>query len=186
MNSSIIIKSAETDGELTQILKLQTTNHVTNVSAGQKITDGFVTVQHNLTLLRQMHVLAPQIIAVDKNQVVGYALSMLTTFSQKIPVLEPMFDVFFGLSYQEKPLSNYRYYVMGQICIDSHYRGQGLFQKLYAKHKELFSKQFDCCLTEVSVNNPRSLNAHQHVGFKTIHTYTDEQDTWNIMIWDWR
>lgn len=180
------LKIAESEEELSQILWLQDVNHFSNLSPIQKQIDGFVTVKHTLPLLQAMQQAAPQIIAVDNNKVVGYALTMLTSFSQKIPVLEPMFDVFFGLSYQEKPLSNYRYYVMGQICIDSHYRGQGLFQKLYAKHKELFSKQFDCCLTEVSVNNPRSLNAHQHVGFKTIHTYTDEQDTWNIMIWDWR
>jgi len=186
MTLATILKLAETDEELTQILLLQDTNHLTNVSPTQKQTDGFVTVQHTLPLLKQMQAGAPQIIAVNNNKVVGYALTMLTTFSKKIPVLEPMFAVFSGLTYNEKPLSTYNYYVMGQICIAANYRGQGLFQKLYNKHKALFSEQFDCCVTEVSINNPRSLKAHQNVGFKTIHTYTDEQDTWNIKLWDWR
>lgn len=186
MTLSAILKPAETDEELTQILQLQDTNHFTNVSPTQKQIDGFVTVQHTLPLLKQMTEVAPQIIAVYNKSVVGYALTMFTTFSQKIPVLEPMFAIFSGLIYKGKDLSTYRYYIMGQICIASDFRAQGLFQKLYAKHKALFSEQFDCCLTEVSVNNPRSLKAHQNVGFKTIHTYTDAQDTWHIMIWDWR
>lgn len=180
------LKIAETDEELSQILLLQDANHFSNLSPTQKQIDGFVTVQHTIPILKQMVLIAPQIIAVHNNKVVGYALTMFTSFSQKIPVLEPMFDVFCGLTYKEKLLSSYRYYVMGQICIACNYRGQGLFQKLYAKHKETFKEQFDCCITEVSINNPRSIKAHQNVGFITIHTYTDAQDTWHIMIWDWR
>jgi len=186
MNSSVIIKLAETEAELAQILLLQDANHFSMVSQAQKQSDGFVTVQHTLPLLKQMQAGAPQIVAVFNGKVVGYALSMLTTFSQKIPVLAPMFQVFSHLTYQQKALSNYHYYVMGQICIATAYRGQGFFKKLYLKHKEVFRDDFDFCLTEVSVNNPRSLKAHENVGFKIIHCYTDEQDTWNIMLWDWR
>ncbi len=75
---------------------------------------------------------------------------------------------------------------MGQICISEAFRGQGIFEKLYLKHKEIYSGKFDICLTEVSVRNKRSMKAHERVGFQTIHTFKDKTDDWNILLWDWK
>jgi ribosomal protein S18 acetylase RimI-like enzyme len=74
---------------------------------------------------------------------------------------------------------------MGQICIDKAFRGQGIFDKLYAGHKEIYSQNYDCIVTEVATRNTRSLRAHQRVGFNTIHKHTDETDDWEVMVWDW-
>lgn len=74
---------------------------------------------------------------------------------------------------------------MGQICVAEGYRGQGIVDKLYASHRELYSKKFDFCLTEVSTSNARSMKAHERIGFKTIHTFTDATDEWNILLWNW-
>jgi len=74
---------------------------------------------------------------------------------------------------------------MGQICIDKTYRGKGIFNILYQKHKELYSHKYDLLVTEISVNNPRSLRAHEKVGFKIIHTYHDALDEWAVVVWDW-
>ena len=128
---------------------------------------------------------ARQIIAKVDNNVVGYALVMLLEFKEMIPVLAPMFEMFNNLSFDQKRISNYRFYVMGQVCISETHRGQGIFKQLYAKHKEVYADKFEICLTEVSVNNKRSMKAHEHVGFKTIHTFKDETDEWNILLWDW-
>lgn len=29
------------------------------------------------------------------------------------------------------------------------------------------------------------MKAHESIGFKTIHTFEDETDQWNIIVWDW-
>jgi L-amino acid N-acyltransferase YncA len=97
-----------------------------------------------------------------------------------------MFDTFQTLLYKDRPLPDYRYYVMGQICIDAAQRGTGLFQQLYEAHRHFYAPRFDLCLTEVSSSNARSMRAHEKVGFQTIHRFSDETDEWNILLWDWQ
>jgi hypothetical protein len=104
---------------------------------------------------------------------------------QVVRGLEPVFELFNTLIYKNSIMTNYKFYVMGQICVAEAYRGQGVFDKMYQKHKDVFSNTYELCVTEVSVRNMRSMKAHERVGFKKIHTYTDPQETWNIMVWDW-
>ncbi|TAH07988.1 MAG: GNAT family N-acetyltransferase [Sphingobacteriia bacterium] len=185
MNKSIIIKKAETKQELEQILELQNKNHVLNLSIKDRELNGFVTVKHNIELLTKMNSSAQQIIAKENDVVVGYALVMLKEFTELIPVLVPMFEMFKNLSYNQKQLSDYKFYVMGQICIAETHRGQGIFEGLYSKHKEIYSADFEICLTEVSANNIRSMKAHKNLGFQTIYNFKDETDDWNILLWNW-
>ena len=186
MSHAVSIEFAETQIDLEQIIHLQKVNHVSQLTSLEKNSNGFVTVLHTIALLIQMNEAAPQIITKYNGAVVAYALVMLKEFSALIPTLVPMFDLFEQLNYLGKSLTTYNYYVMGQICIDEKYRGQGLFEKLYAKHKETHSNKFDLCLTEVSTSNQRSMKAHERVGFKILHTFKDETDEWNILVWDWR
>jgi len=185
MNSAVTIKLAGTEAELSQILALQSANHRDNLSEESRKDSGFVTVRHNLELLKKMNAAAGQVIAKAGDEVVGYALVMLKEFSPLIPVLQPMFNMFNTLVYGDRPLNTYRYYVMGQICVAESHRGKGVFQQLYEGHKQFYAQQFDLCLTEVSSSNRRSMRAHDKVGFKVIHTFEDKTDRWNIVAWDW-
>jgi ribosomal protein S18 acetylase RimI-like enzyme len=133
-----------------------------------------------------MNASAGQVIAKADGKVVGYALVMLEEFKEKIPVLKPMFDMFKSLTFHQRPLPEFRYYVMGQICVADGFRGLNIVDRMYAKHKEIYSKRSDVCLTEVSTSNPRSMRVHERVGFKTMHTFSDATDEWNILLWDWR
>ena len=180
-----IIKFAQREDELNQILSLQRLNLFNAVSAEERKSSGFVTVKHDIELLTKMNNAARQIIAVDNDVVVGYALVMLKEFSEMIPVLTPMFEMFDTISYKNKNLSSYKFYVMGQICIADTHRGQGVFEKLYLKHKEAYADAFEICLTEISESNTRSMRAHEKVGFKTVHSFKDKTDQWNIVLWDW-
>lgn len=97
-----------------------------------------------------------------------------------------MFQNLDAIIYQDRPLAAQPFYVMGQICIAKGYRGKGLFDVLYEKHKEVFQHQYPFVLTDISARNVRSLRAHQRIGFKTINTYRDELDDWSVVLWDWR
>jgi len=179
------ITTASHPEELEQILLLQQKNLARNISRQEAVEQGYVTVIHTPDQLQKMHQLAPAILAKDDEKVVGYALSMPISCSKLIPILEPMFASFENLVYKGKPLQQFSYYVMGQICIDKAFRGQGIFDKLYAGHKETYSQNYDCIITEVATRNTRSIKAHQRVGFDAIHKYTDETDDWEVMVWDW-
>lgn len=172
-------------GELQQILDLQRRNLAKNITATELQSQGFVTMIHDLGILQQMHNLAPSIIAKDDEQVAGYALVMLRECRQLFPPLEPMFKNFDELEFRGRALNDYRFYVMGQVCIDKQYRGSGLFDKLYQKHKEVYSPRYDFIVTEVATRNSRSLRAHERVGFDTLNVYRDELDEWAVILWDW-
>lgn len=179
------VKLAETENELLQIIELQNRNHFNNVTDEERENEGFVTVQHDIQTLTIMNNQAQQIIAIDNEKVVGYALVMLSSAKHLIPILTPMFETFESIIYHSKKLSDHSYYAMGQVCIAKSHRGKGVFKAMYSKHKEAYSSQFNLCLTEVSSSNLRSMNAHKKIGFKTIHTFKDLTDEWNILLWDW-
>jgi hypothetical protein len=174
-----------TTQDLEQILSLQRTNLIAGLSTAEWKDQGFVTVEHTLDILQKMHDAAPSIIIKDNDRVVAYALAMLRDCSEMVPVLGPMFENFEKVKWNGKPLNEYRFYVMGQICIDKAYRGRGLFDLLYQKHKEVYSPKFDLLLTEIATRNTRSLRAHERVGFKQVNVYRDETDEWSVVIWDW-
>lgn len=176
------------DNQINELLKLQQLNLKKNISAEEMVDQGFVTVEHDFEKLSAMNIALPQIVAVQNEKVVGYALSMPISFKNIIPELTPMCELLEGLDYKGKSLKNYSYYIMGQICIDKSVRGMGVFQQLYAEHAKEFGKQFDLIITEVSINNKRSMRAHEKVGFKTIHEYFDPEnnDTWAVVAWNLR
>ncbi len=182
-----MITNAITDRELHQILELQQKNLACNNSPEVVESQGFVTVEHTFELLKRMNDAIPQTIGKDGDQLTGYALVMLKEFRPFIPVLEPMFALFADIMYEGKSLSEYNYYVMGQICVAEEYRGQGIFDRMYQHQRKQFSSRFDLCITDVVTRNQRSLNAHTRVGFETVHEFDDPWGTrWAIIVWDFR
>jgi hypothetical protein len=133
--------------------------------------------------MQDMH---PQIIIKEDDKVLGYALVALKEARYFHEDLEAMMRKLESLEYNGTPLSEYKYYVMGQVCIDKGRRSKGLFAMLYQKHKELFQKEYDFVITEISSQNTRSLRAHEKIGFETIRTYRDDLDEWNVVLWDWK
>ncbi len=176
---------ASSTDELRQILQLQKENLRQHVTEAEMKSQGFVTLHHDLNALQQMHELAPAVIVKDKDVVVAYALTMLLECRQLTPDLEPMFALLDQLAWNDKPLNDYRFYVMGQVCIARAYRGQGLFDELFRYHKEIYQPQFDLFITEIATRNVRSMRAHERVGFKIIHVHRDELDEWAVVGWDW-
>ena len=183
---NIKITEAKTRDELKEILILQEKNHRDTLSNGNGWEDGFLSLKHELALMEKMNVVAPQIIAKAENKVVAFALVMPESFKTEVPVLKPLFEILKDTSYKGKKIISHNYYVMGQICVAKEYRAMGIFDSLYAKHKEIYSKQFALCVTEIATRNKRSMKAHQRVGFEIIHTFRDSLDEWNIVVWDWK
>lgn len=174
------------ESQIHQLLVLQQKNLKKNISKEEMENQGFVTVEHDFEKLSAMNDALPQIIALQNENLAGYALSMPISFKNIIPELVPMFELLDSLNYKNKSLKSYKYYVMGQICVDKSMRGMGVFQKLYQEHAKEFSEKFDFIVTEVSINNKRSMRAHEKVGFKSIHEYYDPEndDDWAVVLWE--
>ena len=176
-----------TPAEIDQLLDLQKSNLPQNISAPEAQSQGFVTVEHDFELLKAMNDAEAHVIAKDQQQVVGYCLVMLASFQDRVPVLQPMFALLDGLSYQNKSLTTYQYFVMGQVCVAKDHRGRGIFDGMYQGLKQYYHQKYDFVVTEVATRNIRSIKAHQRVGFELLHCYTDPRgEEWDVILWDWR
>ena len=168
------------DSELEQILELQRANLAPHLSADEISSQGFVTVEHTLDVLKRMHAIAPSIVARDGDRLAGYALVMPLQCRAFIPILEPMFARLDSLG-----MLRQRFYVMGQICVGKPWRGRGVFDLLYRMHRRHLRATYDFCVTEVATRNARSMRAHQRIGFVVVDRYSDAIDDWALLRWDW-
>src|SRR5688572_31303460 len=132
---------------------------------------GFVTVEHTLDNLQKMNEIEPHIIAKIDRQVIAYLLAMTPAFQDSLPVLKPMFQVFESLRYKGKAVAACRYIVVGQVCVDKVYRGQGILANCYQAYKNIFQPKYDFAITEIATRNIRSINAHKRIGFNELHRY---------------
>lgn len=185
MNNSSLIEYtfAKTDQHIEQILALQQLNLKTNIAESIKQDQGFLTVCHTAEQLKLMQDATPQIIATVNGDVVAFALAMLPSLGKLIPDLQPMFEIIDNITWNGRVVSEYNYYVMGQICVSESFRGQGIFDQLYQTHKNIYKEKFDLLITEISTSNSRSQRAHERVGFETIHRHQDHVDIWNVVAW---
>ena len=173
-------RPVENEDQLEQILDLQRANLARSLSAEEVATQGFVTLEHTLDVLKRMHAIAPSFVALDGDQLAGYALVMPLECRSFLPILEPMFARLDSLG-----IMRHRFYVMGQICVGKPWRGQGVFDLLYRAHRQHLRRTYDYSVTEVATRNTRSMRAHQRVGFTVIDRYRDATDEWALLRWDW-
>jgi GNAT superfamily N-acetyltransferase len=168
-----------------QILDLQRRYHASALSPDAQEREGFVFAEHSLPLLRRMSAELPQAIAVAGDDVVvGYCLALPLSLRNELPSLAPMFDQFGRCAYRGRPLSDFRFFVGGQVCVDRAYRGRGLLARLYEQARLSAPRIYDLCVTEIVVRNQVSLRAHERMGFETMSTYSDRSEAWVIVAWD--
>ncbi|NNL09310.1 MAG: N-acetyltransferase [Croceitalea sp.] len=170
-------KQASDLSELEQILALQKVNLPQNITAEEMNKEGFVTVEHDLRLLKKMNDVCPHTIATIDNEVVGYALSMHPKFETEIEVLKPLFN---AIPSKYKLAENFM--VMGQICISKAHRGQGIFRGLYHQMKYFMPKTFPNIITSIDTNNQHSYAAHKAIGFIDLSIYYTKGKSWHLVI----
>jgi GNAT superfamily N-acetyltransferase len=179
--------TANTNEDLIGILDLQKTN-LRNVLTKQEMeSQGFLTVIHHFNDLRKLNDIENHVVAKEGEKVIAYLLAMTKESKFEIPALIPMFETFDQTYFNGKYISDYNYIIVGQVCVDKQYRGQGIIDKCYDQYKNQFGGKYDFAITEIASTNIRSLTAHKRIGFKEIsrHNPADVSE-WCIVAWDWK
>lgn len=182
----LTVRLVRSDSELEQITALSRANLATQITPETKAREGFVTWEYTTPILRALHRIAPSVVAMDGDTLAGYAITLTGESEMVYPVMSDMVDRMRTVMYDGRPLSEYRQYIMGQICVAAPYRGQGVVQQLYNGHREAYGQTYDLLVTEISTANQRSSKAHAKVGFEVIETFTGPVQDWNMVVWDWR
>jgi GNAT superfamily N-acetyltransferase len=180
----ILYHAAQTDADFEQILSLQRKNHYTAISQETLNKEGFVYAEHDLDLLKTMSGYLPQTIAVIDGELIGYTLAMTSVMKDHIASLTPMFEQFDQCNYKGQPLRDFPFVVGGQVCVAEGFRGMGVFAGLYRALADQVNDKYRLCVTEIARRNPRSLRAHQKIGFELIRTYPAQGETWDVVAWD--
>jgi GNAT superfamily N-acetyltransferase len=175
---------ASSDEHFEQILDLQRRYHASALSRDAQEREGFVFAEHSLPLLRRMSAELPQAIAISNGAVVGYCLALPLSLRDELPSLAPMFDQFSRCAFRGEPLSRFRCFVGGQVCVDRAFRGRGLLARLYRQVGRSASRSYELCVTEIAVRNRVSVRAHERMGFEAIATYSDASEAWVIAAWN--
>jgi ribosomal protein S18 acetylase RimI-like enzyme len=183
------IRAAATEDDLSQIVALQAENLPHALSADERRAQGFVTLVHDIALLRAMNHPWPHIVATanGSGRIAAYALVMLPSFRERLPALEPMFERLDGLRRPGGVLHGKGYYIMGQVCVARAHRGRGLVERLYAEHRVRMSRDFDLMVTEVDRANTRSVRVHERAGCRVLDEYRSEEGRdWLVVAMDLR
>lgn len=172
--------------EITALLQLQSDNLKINLDPQTIDSQGFVSFVYTPNIIEAMMQEEPQIVVKDNNLIIGYALTTTLSYGETLTLMKPLVQLSRTLSFKNTPLSQLKYYIMGQVCVRTGYRGIGVFDSLYEGHKQFLSLKYDCVITEIADDNKRSLAAHRRLGFQTIHEYFDEtsQKHWHVVLWD--
>ena len=175
------------DANLQGILFLQQANLKQHLSPEEVASQGFVTVVHDMDLMKRLNDREQHIIARDGERVVGYTLAMTRDAREDIPVLLSLFNQLETIPFGNQMLSEYRYIIVGQVCVDKAYRGQHVLDRCYAAYRETYAGKYDMAVTDIVSTNLRSRKAHQRIGFRELKSFVDEAGTeWVIVVWDWR
>ena len=186
MNQRITFHLTESLDELRQIKDIQRRHQKETINPELREKTGFVTAEYEISLLEKMHRLLPSIIAKDGDKVVGYALVTDRRIIGYHDLLDDLFTQINKLTFDNDPLKETNYTVVGQLCVDSNYGRRGIAQGLYKKYQESYSGAFEYCVTDVDCKNQRSLRTHLRAGFQIIHKIDYGNAEWDIVLWDWK
>ena len=177
----ITYATAKSRSDLNQILELQKANLKSSISLEEYEKEGFVTLEHDFELLEELNTPYPHIIAMDEEDVVGYALVNIPEKVFSIPLLQTTIKELVGIEYHQTKILDLKYFIMGQVCIHKSYRGQGIFQGLYQKMKEEMKSDFEIIITETTTDNRRSMRAHEKVGFEILKIHSENGSDWVLV-----
>lgn len=145
--------------DFSAILKLQSANYVGNLSVEER-EEGFLSAEFTPEQVAEMARDLGIIVASDSKSVVGYLCGFRCDFNHGSPVIAKMLEAFDHVPYESKPLSSYKTFIYGPVCIDRSHRRRGLLRGLYQALKKEVAGQFDVGVAFVARNNPHSLRAH--------------------------
>jgi hypothetical protein len=144
-----------------------------------------VSWKYDPAILTALHAISPSVVVMDGPLLAGYAITLTRKCLPLYPAAKETYEHAATLRFDDRLLREHRFYLMGQICVAEAWRGKGIVGELYNGHHRFYGHLYDFLVTEISTANPRSLKAHQKVGFAVIDTHHDAAGNWDVVAWDW-
>ena len=141
------------------ILRLQSENYIANLSEAQR-EQGFLSAQFSAEQIAQIAEDLGTMVAVVDGRIAGFLCAFRKEFETGSRVIAEMLRCYDVLRFEDRPLSAFKSYIYGPVCIGRDYRGAGLLRELYEAQKGDLAGKFEIGVAFVARNNPHSLSAH--------------------------
>jgi len=141
------------------ILRLQSENLIANLSEEER-KEGFLSAEFSLEQVAAMAQDLGTTIATVNGALVAFLCAFRKEFNHGSPVIARMLAAYDRAMFEGQPLSSYRSYIYGPVCIHRAYRRQGLLRRLYQAQRQDLAGRFEAGVAFVSRSNPYSLSAH--------------------------
>lgn len=143
--------------------------------AGDEIKHGFISVRFSLDELKAMTDNGVTVAAVSGSETAGVLFAQSCSYNLlSNPLAARMIDALKGKSIDGKPIVPDESIVCGPICVSKNFRGQGVMPQMYELLKQEAGKNYTTALTLVSQSNPRSIHAHEKLGYVKLATFESD------------
>ena len=147
------------DRDFTAIVRLNEANFVKNLNESER-EDGFLSAIFSLEQIVAMASDLGITIANVDGVLAGFLCAFRNDFDHGSPVVAKMIEAYPHMLFESRPLSEWRTYVYGPVCIDRRFRRSGLLRGLYTSQLRSLAGQFEVGVALISRNNPHSMAAH--------------------------
>lgn len=141
------------------ILQLQAANLVANLDAADR-QDGFLSAEFTRRQLEEMATDIAIVVASEQGSVLGFLCAARCEYCTQFPLVAAMIRTFSEVQFQGRPLSAYRSFIYGPVCIARAQRGRGLLVGLYQALLNTVEGKYEVGVALIAKENPRSLRAH--------------------------
>ena len=170
----------ETLRDIPGVLALLKANHADNVIDK---ANGFVTTNMNeeqMTALIELE----QGVTVAKNgeKIIAFALAVSWKFWSMWPFFTHMIEELPTFNLAGQPLTTANSYQYGPVCVDSAYRGKGVFEQVFTASLAHMRKRYPLMVTFINQMNPRYYAAHtRKVGMREVGRFDYNQNHYYLM-----
>jgi len=156
--SPVLYRRAVTT-DCSEILRLNKANFITNLTEEER-KDGFLSAVFTAQQVTAMAADLGIMVAVVEAKIAGFLCAFRNQFDHGSPVVAKMIASYERMRFEGKPLSSFRSYVYGPVCIDGVFRRRGLLRGLFNAQITDLAGQFEIGVALIARNNPHSFDAH--------------------------
>ncbi len=164
------------------ILKLQKLNLLKNLMPSEQ-QDGFLSIEYSADQLEHLNQELGIFVAQENDHFAGYLIAQTMDFALRSPLIATMVMKFPDVQYNGRPLSRYKTFIYGPVCIDKELKGQGVLEGLYSLMLKTLQGQYDVGVAFVSERNSRSLYAHRDkLGMEVVDEFECNGQRYNTLV----
>ena len=141
------------------IVRLNSANFFANLAEEER-RDGFLSAVFTLEQTAAMAQDLGTTVAIVDGVLAGFLCAFCNDFNHGSPVVAKMIESYPRMRLEGRPLSSFKSYVYGPVCIGHEYRRKGLLRGLYEAQRRDLAGRFEIGVALIARGNTHSMNAH--------------------------